>query len=299
MEIRTVNYQYLQSNHTARRNSEIELMHLAFADSGFFTLIDHGLEEDVEKLFEFCSSFFDRAQSEKESVPRSDRYGYVPITNRAIDRERKSGNAEFLDIGLSDEVKSAVIDEYLNEIRSFQSKGVAVALALLRQLTHKIGVAENFFDQKMNDPQCRMRFLHYPRSSGSSDYPLKPHTDYGLITLLATDGTPGLEIRQKDVGWVAIDPPEQSLVVNLGDMLARWTNDRYNSTPHRVRAPKEVSRYSIPFFINPNPDTVIETIQTCVTERRPNMYDPVTAGNYLAARIDGDAEPYIRTEVPD
>ena len=76
-------------------------------------------------------------------------------------------------------------------------------------------------------------------------------------------------------------------------MLARWTNDVYTSTPHRVVGPASGERYSIPFFVNPDPGTVIECIPTCITETNPCQYEPVTAGEFLAMRIDSSSEPYV------
>ena len=112
-----------------------------------------------------------------------------------------------------------------------------------------------------------------------------PHTDYGLITLLATDGVAGLEVRPRDGEWTMVEAPARSLIVNLGDMLARWTNDRYVSTPHRVSAPASSDRYSVPFFVNPDPATTVSCLPACVTAERPCRYEPVTAAEFLAQRI--------------
>jgi len=113
------------------------------------------------------------------------------------------------------------------------------------------------------------------------------HTDYGAITLLATDGRPGLEVRRRHGSWLPVEAPAGSLVVNLGDLLARWTNDRYVSTPHRVVSAGGAERMSIPFFVNPDPATPVTCIPSCVTRRRPCRYAPITAGEFVQARIDG------------
>jgi isopenicillin N synthase-like dioxygenase len=133
--------------------------------------------------------------------------------------------------------------------------------------------------------------LRYPSTSkdGSRSEPLPTgaHTDYGAITLLATDGVPGLETRTGNEDWIAVIAPEGSLVVNLGDMLARWTNGRYASTPHRAVGGNRAERYSIPLFVNPDPDTIVECIPSCVTAQRPCRYEPITATEFLSGRIDG------------
>ena len=298
LKIQTINYQNLKSNISETQNSEIELLDNACKNLGFFNLVNHGLEDQITQLFDFAETFFALPQKEKEKVPRENRYGYVPNTSEALNLRRKTGKAEFIDLGLSDEIQSLLLENSMQQIHEYQNHGLMIASEVLKALGIKLGVSKSFFKQKMNNPQCRLRFLHYlPLSHNSEEYPLGAHTDYGLITLLATDGVAGLEIQKKDGEWLPVNTPKGSLIVNLGDMLARWTNDRYCSTPHRARIPKRSSRYSIPFFINPDPNVVIEVIDSCVSDRNLNRYKPITAGAYLASRIDSDSEPYIEEDL--
>ena len=127
-----------------------------------------------------------------------------------------------------------------------------------------------------------MHYLPAPRDQPTAG----PHTDYGAITLLATDGVPGLEVRLADGSWEPVVAPPGSFIVNLGDMLARWTNGRYASTVHRVVGQPR-HRWSIPFFVNPDPDTVVECLPSCVDAGHPCRYAPITAGAFLRGRIDG------------
>ena len=116
------------------------------------------------------------------------------------------------------------------------------------------------------------------------------HLDYGMLTFLLTDDVPGLEILQKANGseegkWLAIEPRPGAFIVNLGDMLARWTNDLYASTVHRVVNRTGQQRFSIPFFFEPNFDTVVECLPQCVSEERPSRYpEPTTSGEFLLAK---------------
>ncbi len=294
LKIQAINYQNLRSSTVEIQNSEIDLLDNACENLGFFNLVNHGLEDQITQLFDFAEAFFGLPQQEKETVPRENRYGYVPNANEALDMRRKTGKAEFIDLGLNDEIQSLLIEKSLQQIREYQNQGLIVASEVLKALGTKLGVSKSFFEEKMNNPQCRLRFLHYlPLNSDSEEYPLGAHTDYGLITLLATDGVAGLEIQKKDGEWLPVNTPKGSLIVNLGDMLARWTNDRYRSTPHRARIPERNSRYSIPFFINPDPNEVIEIIDSCVSDGNLNRYKPITAGAYLTSRIDSENEPYI------
>lgn len=275
----------------ARTRDEI---HAACTDTGFFVVVGHGLDRPVADLFTAARRFFSLPQTEKESVPRLDRYGFVPYRPEAIDTARASDRTEFLEVGLHDEV---TLPDWLDAVvRPYQRAALDVAGTLLRLLAVQLGAPAGFFADRMGDPQCRLRFLHYPPVSPDEDgelpVPTLPHTDYGALTLLATDGVPGLEVRPIDGPWTPVTAPAGSLVVNLGDMLARWTNDVYRSTVHRVVGPAEGDRISIPFFVNPDPATVVECLPTCVTPERPCAYEPVTAGEFLRMRIDGTGEPY-------
>lgn len=269
-------------------------VHTACLDTGFFVVVGHGLDRPMDALFTAARRFFSLPQAEKETIPRVNRYGYVPYRPHAIDTARASDRTEFLEVGLHDEVM--VMDWFATAIGAYQRAALDVADELLRLLAVQLGAPAPFFAERMGDPQCRLRFLHYPPvasdADGSLPVPTLPHTDYGALTLLATDGVPGLEVKPIGGGWTPVAAPAGSLVVNLGDMLARWTNDVYRSTIHRVVGPVSGDRLSIPFFVNPDPSTILECIPGCVTAERPCAYEPIAAGDFLTMRIDSPAEPY-------
>ncbi len=273
-----------------------EAIHAACLDDGFFTVLGHGLDTQLEGAFKASREFFSLPQAHKERVPRVERYGFIPHRADALDRDRASDFIEYLDMGLGDEGPLPDLIGFAEAVRAYQQAALSVAAAILRSLAIALEIGPDFFAERMSKPQCRLRFLHYPRalpdSHGGTRVLNAQHTDYGAITLLATDGVPGLEVRPIGKGWTPVTAPPGSLIVNLGDMLARWTNDRYRSTPHRVLGSPDRDRFSIAFFVNPNPTTVVECIPTCVTKDRPRRYEPVTAGDFLASRIDGSIEPY-------
>ncbi len=134
-----------------------------------------------------------------------------------------------------------------------------------------------------------LRLLHYPPQppvAGEGQIGAGEHTDYGNITLLMPDQVGGLEVRKRDGTWLAAPSIANTFVCNIGDCLMRWTNDIYVSTPHRVvnRGGKE--RYSVAFFLDPNPDAAIECLPKCVTPQRPARYAPTTGAAYLRSRLD-------------
>ncbi len=273
---------------------------------GLFVLAGHGIDADLGAAFDTARAFFGLPADVKRRVPRINRYGYVPDMVEARDPSsaaymgRSSLAAEYLDMGLAGEVDLSAIealgcDRFEAAVRNYQGAALGAAHYVLEALATTLGVS-GFFAARMSEPQCRLRFLHYPPAGpledGSAPVFSTAHTDYGAITLLATDGVPGLEVLL-DSDWVPVVAPPGALIVQLGDMLARWTNDRYRSTPHRVVGSSGVDRFSIPFFVNPDPSTVVSTIGSCITAERPERYEPVTAGEFLVSRIDSPAEPYI------
>ena len=289
--------------HRSAVTAEIES---ACTTDGLFLAAGHGTDRQLDAAFGAARAFFSLPPEVKDRVPRINRYGYVPDRIEARDPSsaaymgRSSLAAEYLDMGLADEVDLNAIEAlgcggFVSAVRTYQAAALAAAHGVLEALAATLAVP-GFFASRMSEPQCRLRFLHYPATGrlddGSAPVFSTPHTDYGAITLLAVDGLSGLEVLRSGV-WTPVAAPAGSLIVQLGDMLARWTNDRYQSTPHRVVGSSGTDRYSIPFFVNPDPLTVVTTIPSCITAERPERYEPVTAGEFLVSRIDSPAEPYV------
>ena len=288
------------------RSAVIKEIESACAADGLFLATGHGIERQLDAAFGAARAFFALPPDVKDRVPRINRYGYVPDRVEARDGgdssclDRSNPVAEYLDMGLADEVDLEAVEAlgcagFTTAVRAYQSAALAAAHGVLEALATTLEVP-GFFASHMSEPQCRLRFLHYPgakRPDGCSAPVFStPHTDYGAITLLAVDGLPGLEVLH-DGAWTPVAAAAGSVIVQLGDMLARWTNDRYRSTPHRVVGSSGTDRFSIPFFVNPDPHTVVTTISSCITAERPERYKPVTAGEFLISRIDSPAEPYI------
>ena len=278
----------------------------ACSNEGLFVLTGHGIDDELEAAFAASRAFFALPPGVKDQVPRIDRYGYVPDRIEARDPSstaymgRSSLAAEYLDMGLAGEVDLEAVealgcDRFAAAVRAYQAAALATAHGVLEALATTLGVP-GFFAARMSEPQCRLRFLHYPPcdrlADGSAPVYSTPHTDYGAVTLLAVDGLAGLEVLH-DGAWTPVAAAPGSVIVQLGDMLARWTNDRYRSTPHRVVGSSGADRFSIPFFVNPDPSVVVSTIESCVTAGRPERYEPVTAGDFLISRIDSPTEPYV------
>ncbi len=170
---------------------------------------------------------------------------------------------------------------------AFDALGAKVLAAIARHL----GQADDFFAASVKDGNSILRLLHYPPVPAN---PLglraEAHEDINTITLLLGAEEAGLQLKTRDGQWLDINPPPDAVVINIGDMLARLTNNVLPSTTHRVVNPSaeraHLPRYSIPFFLHFAPDFLIETMASCITPERPNQYpEPITAQGYLEERL--------------
>jgi isopenicillin N synthase-like dioxygenase len=165
---------------------------------------------------------------------------------------------------------------------------------LLRICARALDLPESWFDDKVDRPISPLKAQHYPKL----ERPPKPgqvrsgaHTDFGTLTLLQAEDKPGgLQIMGKDDRWHDVKPVPGAYIVNLGDMMGRWTNDRWRSTLHRVVNPPldagaAARRLSIVYFHTPNYDALIECIPTCADARHPAKYSPIRAGDHLAEKL--------------
>jgi isopenicillin N synthase-like dioxygenase len=172
----------------------------------------------------------------------------------------------------------------------------ALAQTLLRAMTLALGIERDFFDTRFNEPVSVLRLIHYPprdTASCAEQQGAGAHTDYGCITLLYQDAAGGLQVRNVNGQWIDAPPIDGTFVVNLGDMMARWSNDHYLSTPHRVISPLGVDRYSMPFFAEPHPDTLIQCLPGCQDDAHPPKYPTTTCAEFLLSRF-ADTYAYRR-----
>ena len=166
-----------------------------------------------------------------------------------------------------------------------------LARDLMRVFALALGVEETWFDDKIDDHFAILNTIHYPALSAppeAGQLRAGAHSDFGSLTILAqTAAAGGLEVQRTDGTWIHVPPRPGCLVVNIGDLMAQWTNDRWRSTLHRVANPPGTGadrRQSIGFFCHPNYDAVIECIPTCRGEDAPR-YAPVRAGTYMRRKI--------------
>ena len=188
----------------------------------------------------------------------------------------------------------APVEQFIHEVdvlARYIIQLVAISLDLpARSLDH-------FFDK----PTTFLRMLHYPPQvvNDAEQFGSAPHTDYGIITVLAQDNSGGLQVRPRGhTEWIDAPPIENTFVLNVGDMLARWTNNRFVSTPHRVINRSGGDRYSLPYFLDTSMDAQITCLATCTDASRPPQYPPVRFGDYLMERLNKNYDYRLKPGEP-
>lgn len=281
---------------------------------GFFYVKNHGISEGlIGKLFDVSKRFFAKSREEKmkNHISKSTCHrGYGPLLEEATDET--SGMSDLketfdtgVDIPLSecdcplhgpnqfpedDPEMAEVMLQYFAEARELAGR-------LMRAFAADLELPLDFFVDKTDRPMANLRLIHYPPPQPGS-IGCGTHTDYGCVTILAQDDVGGLFVQRRDGSWIDAVPVPGTLVVNLGDMMARWTNDAYKATPHRVASKQARDRYSVPFFFDPNFHAQIECVPSC----RPRdgslpKYAPVMAGEHELSRFDATFA-YRKQELP-
>jgi isopenicillin N synthase-like dioxygenase len=275
-------------------------IHAACIDHGFFYIIGHGVPQYViDQAFSSARAFFALSENEKQRAACNDAYrGFTGCgINIEPDGRRRVGRREYFLIGHEIDDPDAIgkglgspnnwptfMPEFRRDIYAYYEAVSACGARLLRLLALSLGIVENFFDYKYGRPGTLLTPIHYPPipADAAEDADSIPvHTDFGCITLLSQDDAGGLKATHRTTRELIDVPPiECSFVINVGDMLARWSNDRFVSTPHGVVNRSGKERYSLALFYNPQADAVVDPRQLGVRQGSCK-YPPITAGAYL------------------
>lgn len=292
-------------------------------DTGFLVVAGHGVPQRLpDRVFAVAAEFFARPQADKLALKIGElNIGYLPFGGQTvrhspvnnntkpnfsesfyITRDRAPDHPDIVAkkrlIGLNrwpadmPEFRAATM-EYYAAMQAMTTRLVPVfALAL--------GLSEDYFAEAFAQPNGTIRLIHYPPQPdpGDNEFGFAPHTDNNFITFLAQSALPGLEVRTEEGEWIRPPAVRDTFVVNTGAMLARYSNDRFRATPHRVINRSDKSRYAIPFFLGPNHDCVVAPVPSCVGPDNPPRYEPTTYGDFnerlltlnFAHRRGGDGE---------
>lgn len=269
-------------------------------DTGFLVIANHGIAPAlIEGAFAAASDFFDLEEQQKLALKVGDlNIGYLPYGAQIVRTSKVNNNTKpnlsesfyiVTDRPADDpEIVSGNplygLNRWPDEMPSFKSRAMAYFTAM-RPLAHRmvsviatsLGLPNDYFDLDFLEPTITLRLIRYPTHDTAEDnqFGFAPHIDTSFLTLLAQSALPGLEVRTREGDWIRPPAIPGTFVVNTGEMLSRYSNDRYIPTPHRVMNANGAVRHAIPFFYGPGLEAVIRPVPTCVSPDNPAKYEPL------------------------
>ena len=285
-------------------------------DVGFFQIVGHGVDPAVEeRMWETMRRFFDLPGAEKQTLrAQGEPYGYIPVNAESLSRSLGTAAPgdvkESINLGpmqapthaISDPDEQSVytpnrwpaaLPEMARVCADYYQEMTYLAERILRLFALALELPADYFDPMIDHAPSALRAINYPEI----DQPLAlgqiragEHTDYGLLTILRQDAVGGLQVLDRDDQWVDVPSVPGGYVVNIGDLMQRWTNNRWQSTLHRVVNPVEGSasaarRQSVPFFFNANWDAEVSCLPSCLGENGQARFEPVLAGPHLMKKF--------------
>lgn len=267
----------------------------AALETGFLTLHNTPISKDrLARVFDAYHRFFALPDAEKQTVDMArtgSNRGWGGAQSEQVNAQAKPDYKQVFDCGFelpkghslshlsvyAPNQWPAAPADFRQEIESYYSDALVFARAILLAVLDSVGADAAHFETAFDVPMALLRGNYYPERpdwAGAQDFGIAEHTDYGCLTLLATDGVPGLEVRARDGQWIAVDAPLGEFVINFGEMLESWTGGKVAATPHRVIGTRQ-ERFSVPLFFNPRYDTNVASLGQ----------PPLLAGDYLARRF--------------
>ncbi|MBA6156987.1 isopenicillin N synthase family oxygenase [Tenacibaculum sp. S7007] len=306
-KVPSVNLADFLSNDESRKQKFINEIGNAYETIGFVALKGHFLDDElVDNLYKEIKNFFDLPTEVKEKyeIPGiGGQRGYVSFGKESAKGKKEGDLKEFWHFGQYVDADSKYAKEYpdnveVSELPKFNEVGKQTyqmlektAKYVLRSLALHLGLEETYFDNYIKNGNSILRPIHYPpiETEPKGAERAAAHGDINLITLLMGAQGKGLQVQDHDGVWHdAIAEPDE-LMINVGDMLSRHSNNKLKSTIHRVtNPPKEMwgtSRYSIPFFMHPVSDMKLDVLDKCIDENNPKQFEDITAGEFLNERL--------------
>lgn len=266
----------------------------ALCSAGFFGIQGHGVPDAVVgAVFDANRRFFALPQADKERCHINGwplKRGFDPIGWQALDLSQPPDVKESFYLGVeaigpNQWPHESLVPGFNAACTAYSAAMESLARRLMALFELALALPAGHFNRFMQHPTCTTRLLHYPpqpAQSAQGQIGCGAHTDWGALTLLAQDDAGGLQVQAVDGRWLDVPPVPGAFVVNIGDMMQRWTNDRWPSTVHRVINPfSDRDRWSIAYFFDLDAESRIEPLPSCTRADRPARYGPITAGEHL------------------
>ncbi|MGN6530454.1 MAG: isopenicillin N synthase family dioxygenase [Ginsengibacter sp.] len=290
-----------------RKESFVQQLGKAYEDVGFVAVKNHGIPDNlIADLYQYVQEFFSLPSDKKRDyeIPEI----AVQRCYTSFGKEHAKGSdapdlKEFFQYGQTVPENHPLKPEYPDNVSVAEVSGFNETLfkayrafeksgkSLLQAIALYLGLEEHYFDHQVEEGNSILRAIHYPPITvePKSAIRAEQHEDINLITLLVGASAGGLEILTKQNEWIPVTSLPEQIVVNVGDMLQRLTNNQLKSTTHRVvNPPRELwhtSRFSIPFFLHPKSAMDLSALENCVDENHPKVFEDITAGEYLDERL--------------
>ena len=305
--IPSVNLKDFLSDNPIRKQNFVNAIGQAYEEIGFVALKGHFLDDTlVDNLYTEVKNFFclpTETKRQYEIPGIGGQRGYVSFGKESAKGKKEGDLKEFWHFGQYVENNDKLKVEYpdnvnVNELSEFNKTGKETykmlektAKYVLRALALHLGLEETYFDEYIYNGNSILRPIHYPPINEEPKEAVRAaaHGDINLITLLMGAQGRGLQVKNHKDQWIDAIAEADELMINVGDMLSRHTNNKLKSTIHRViNPPKELwgtSRYSIPFFMHPISDMKLDVLDGCIDENNPKAFDDITAGEFLNERL--------------
>ncbi|MFB2119361.1 isopenicillin N synthase family dioxygenase [Parapedobacter sp. 2B3] len=270
----------------------------AFNETGFVTIANHGMDKElIDELYHVVQAFFALPEATKSKYEIPGLAGQRGYTSKGKEKAKDAKVPDLKEFWQRGQDDNPVVDEFprFDEVTGeVFGRLEAAGRELLKAIAVYLGLAENYFEPKVIQGNSILRAIHYfpiddPDSLPDDAVRAGAHEDINLITLLIGASADGLEVLTREGTWYPVKAHGEDIVVNVGDMLQRLTNNKLKSTTHRVvNPPRELmktSRFSVPFFLHPKADMSLAVLESCVDTNHPKAYPDVTAGEYLDERL--------------
>jgi isopenicillin N synthase-like dioxygenase len=307
MAIPVVNLADFLSGDPQLKQAFVNQLGKAYEDVGFVAVKNHGVPDElIADLYKYVQQFFALPSDNKRKyeIPGlAGQRGYTSFGKEHAKGSDAPDLKEFFQFGQAVEDNDPVKSEYPDNVQVGDVAGFNTTLtksyrafeksgrALLQAIAIYLGLEEHYFDEYIHNGNSILRAIHYPpiTQEPKSAIRAEQHEDINLITLLVGASADGLQILNKQNEWVPVTSLPEQIVVNVGDMLQRLTNNKLKSTTHRVvNPPKEMwntSRFSIPFFLHPKSEMSLACLESCIDASHPKAFPDATAGEYLDERL--------------